>query len=68
MMHKTPTLRKSGFEWYLDWGWMAIYCYTIAEAKRVAERIRWRVRTGARPTFTGYRDDPAVAGAKVDFL
>ena len=59
-MEKIPKLVRSNGDafarWRLDWGWMAIYCCTIAEAKRIAERIRWRSRTGMIPLFAGYSD------------
>jgi len=59
-MMRTPKLMRTNCDafaqWRLDWGWMAIYCCCITEAKRIAERIRWCVRTGMRPTFDGYQD------------
>ena len=49
-LHRTPKLIRSHGDrfarWRLDWGWTAIYCCCITEARRIAERIRWRVRTG----------------------
>jgi len=59
-MHAHPKLirsRRDAFaQWRLDWGWMAIYCCCISEARRIAQRIRWRARTGMVPAFDGYSD------------
>jgi len=59
-MQKQPKLMRGGSDkfaqWRLDWGWTAIYCCSLTEAKRIRERIRWRDRTGMVPTFDGYQE------------
>ena len=55
---RTPRLvrvSRSRQPWRLEFGYTAIYCDSISEAREIASRLRWRLRTGMRPAFAGYR-------------
>lgn len=49
---KTPKLKKSRYgtsRWKLEFGWLTIQTCKLSEARRIADRIRWRARTGMVP-------------------